>query len=165
MPFLRGARPSQAGQASGRHTGHPAHVMTLIEVHVIPQAVVHPQAPARSATLFLFAGAALTSASAAACRNGVFHDGTASSTYLFLFHGRGSNSRRTPACWAFLTLPYSKWVNGPRLGPASSSIRLNTDTILTAQRSLFNLRLRKEERPKITWRRTVEAKRREQNMA
>uniref|UniRef100_A0AAV2IXA2 Uncharacterized protein n=1 Tax=Knipowitschia caucasica TaxID=637954 RepID=A0AAV2IXA2_KNICA len=66
MPFLRGARPSQAGQASGRHTGHPAHVMTLIEgfvllfrlgrlilaVHVIPQAVVHPQAPARSATLF-----------------------------------------------------------------------------------------------------------------
>uniref|UniRef100_A0AAV2L0X0 Uncharacterized protein n=1 Tax=Knipowitschia caucasica TaxID=637954 RepID=A0AAV2L0X0_KNICA len=103
MPFLRGARPSQAGQASGRHTGHPAHVITLIEGAALPAGPPHPRSARHSSgrgsspgscalcnPVFLFAGAALTSASAAACRNGVFHDGAASSTYLFLFHGRGS---------------------------------------------------------------------------
>uniref|UniRef100_A0AAV2LW10 C-type lectin domain-containing protein n=1 Tax=Knipowitschia caucasica TaxID=637954 RepID=A0AAV2LW10_KNICA len=40
MPFLRGARPSQAGQPSGRHTGHPAHVMTLIEGSALVHCVI-----------------------------------------------------------------------------------------------------------------------------
>uniref|UniRef100_A0AAV2LP71 Uncharacterized protein n=1 Tax=Knipowitschia caucasica TaxID=637954 RepID=A0AAV2LP71_KNICA len=75
MPFLRGARPSQAGQASGRHTGHPAHVMTLIEGAALPAGPPHPRSARHSSgrgsspgscalcnPVFLFAGAALTCA-------------------------------------------------------------------------------------------------------